>query len=77
MPKVKVGVVVYKEKDEEGNEYYLAIEPLSGAQAQGDTVEEAMEKVKEEVVKMADAWCESELKEAVKAEIVEVEMPEA
>ena len=75
MTKVKVGVVVYKEQDESGV-YYLAVEPLTGAQAQGESVEEAIEKVKEEIVKMGSAWCESELKEAVRAEIVEVEVPE-
>ena len=75
MAKVKVGIVVYKEKSD-GEEYYVAVEPLSGAQAQGDTLEEAIEKVKEEVVKMSSAWCESELREAVDARIVEVDMPE-
>ncbi|ALU11443.1 hypothetical protein EYM_01095 [Ignicoccus islandicus DSM 13165] len=75
MAKVKVGVVVYKESDEEGT-YYLAVEPLSGAQAQGESVEEAIRKVKEEIVKMGSAWCESELKEAVDARVIEVELPE-
>ncbi len=75
MAKVRLGVVIYKEQDEEGT-YYLAVEPLSGAQAQGETPEEALEKVKEEIVKMGSAWCESELKEAVDAKIVEVELPE-
>ncbi|NPA85438.1 MAG: hypothetical protein GXO07_05500 [Crenarchaeota archaeon] len=73
MAKVKVGVVVYKEKDESG-EYYIAVEPLSGAQVQADTPEEAVEKVKEEIKKMGSAWCESELKEAVDARLVEVEV---
>ena len=75
MAKVKLGVVVYKEQDESGT-YYLAVEPLSGAQVQADSVEEAIEKVKEEIVKMGSAWCESELKEAVDARLVEVELPE-
>ena len=75
MAKVKVGVVVYKEQDESGT-YYLAVEPLSGAQAQGDSVEEAIEKVKEEIAKMGSAWCESEFKEAVEAKVLEVEIPE-
>ena len=75
MAKARVGVVVYKESDENG-EYYIAVEPLSGAQAQGESVEEAIEKVKEEIVKMGSAWCESELREAVDARVVEVELPE-
>ena len=75
MAKVKVGVVVYKEKDESG-EYYVAVEPLTGAQVQADTVEEAIEKIKEEVKKMSSAWCESELREAVDARLVEVEVEE-
>ncbi len=75
MAKVKVGVVVYKESDE-GGTYYLAVEPLTGAQAQGESVEEAIEKVKEEIAKMGSAWCESELKEAVETRIVEVDVPE-
>jgi len=32
--------------------------------------------VKEEVVRMSEAWCESEVREAVDAKIVEVELPE-
>ncbi len=75
MAKMKVGVVVYKEKMD-GDEFYVAVEPLSGAQAQGDTVEEALEKVKEEIAKMSSAWCESELREAVDARIIEVDVPE-
>ncbi len=75
MAKMKVGVVVYKEQMD-GDEFYVAVEPLSGAQAQGDTVEEALEKVKEEIAKMSSAWCESELREAVDARIIEVEVPE-
>jgi hypothetical protein len=73
VPKVKVGVVIYKEKDESG-EYYIAVEPLTGAQVQGETPEEALEKIKEEVKKMSSAWCESELREAVDARLVEVEV---
>ncbi|UXD21169.1 hypothetical protein IPA_00815 [Ignicoccus pacificus DSM 13166] len=75
MAKMRLGIVIYKEQDESGT-YYLAIEPLSGAQVQGDTIEEAVEKIKEEIVKMGSAWCESELKEAVDARIIEVELPE-
>ncbi len=75
MPKVKVGVVIYKEKDESG-EYYIAVEPMTGAQVQGDTVEEVLEKIKEEVKKMSSAWCESEMREAIDARLVEVEVEE-
>ena len=76
MAKVKLGVIIYKEKDEEG-EYYIAVEPLSGAQVQADTIEEALEKIKEEVKKMSSAWCESELREAVDARMIEVDLEEA
>ncbi len=72
---MKVGVVVYKEKDESGT-WYIAVEPLSGAQAQGESIEEALKKVQEEIVKMSSAWCESELKEAVDARLIEIEVPE-
>ncbi len=75
MPRVKVGVVVYREKDETGT-WYIAVEPMTGAQAQGETIEEALKKVQEEVVKMSSAWCESEMKEAVDARLIEVEVPE-
>ena len=44
MAKMKLGVVIYKEQDESGT-YYLAIEPLSGAQVQADSIEEAVEKI--------------------------------
>ncbi|HID41121.1 MAG TPA: hypothetical protein EYP33_03080 [Pyrodictium sp.] len=74
--RVKVGIVVYKEVEEDGTAWYLAVEPMSGAQAQGESLEEAIEKVKEEVVRMSEAWCESEVREAVDAKIVEVELPE-
>ncbi|ABU82295.1 type II toxin-antitoxin system HicB family antitoxin [Ignicoccus hospitalis] len=76
MAKVKVGVVIYKEKDESG-EYYIAVEPLSGAQVQGDSVEEVLEKIKDEIKKMSSAWCESELREAVDARLIELELEEA
>ena len=75
MKRVKVGVVVYKEESD-GETWYIAVEPLSGAQAQGQSVEEAIEKVKEEIKKMGDAWCESELREAVDAKLIDVEVPE-
>ncbi|ALL00958.1 hypothetical protein Pyrde_0910 [Pyrodictium delaneyi] len=74
--RVKVGIVVYKEVEEDGTTWYVAVEPMSGAQAQGESLEEAIEKVKEEVVRMSEAWCESEVREAVDAKIVEVELPE-
>ncbi len=73
--RVEVGGDVYREKDENGT-WYVAVEPLTGAQAQGETLEEALERIKEEVVKMSSAWCESELREAVDARLVEVEVPE-
>ncbi len=75
MARVKVGVVIYKEQDETGT-WYIAVEPMSGAQAQGQSVEEALKKVQEEIVKMGSAWCESELREAVDARLIEVEVPE-
>ncbi len=75
MKKVKVGVVIYKEETD-GESWYIAVEPLSGAQAQGQSPEEAVERVKEEIKKMGDAWCESEIREAIDAKLVEVEVPE-
>jgi predicted RNase H-like HicB family nuclease len=74
--KLRVGVVVYRDVEEDGTTWYIAVEPMSGAQAQAESLEEAIEKVKEEIVKMGDAWCESELKEAVDARLVEIELPE-
>ncbi len=75
MKKIKVGVVIYKEESD-GEVWYIAVEPLSGAQAQGQSVEEAIQRLKEEIKKMGDAWCESEVREAVDAKLVEVEVPE-
>ena len=75
MPRVKLGVVIYREKDEIGT-WYIAVEPLSGAQAQGETIEEAIERLREEVRKMSSAWCESEIREAVDARLIEVDLPE-
>jgi predicted RNase H-like HicB family nuclease len=74
--KVKVGVVLYKDVEEDGTTWYIAVEPMSGAQVQAETPEEAIERIKEEIVKMGDAWCESELREAIDARIVEIELPE-
>ncbi len=74
--RVRVGVVVYREVDEDGKEWFVAVEPLTGAQAQGESLEEALERVRGEVVRMQEAWCESELREAVDARLVEVELPE-
>jgi len=74
--KVKVGIVIYKEVDEDGATWYIAVEPTSGAQAQGQSIEEAVERVKEEIARMADAWCESEVREAVDARIIEAELPD-
>ncbi len=74
--KTRIGIIIYRETDEEGNTWYLAIEPLSGAQAQGETLEEAINRIKEEVNKMLSSWCESELKEAIDAKIIEIEIPE-
>jgi len=74
--KLRVGIVVYRDVDEDGTTWYIAVEPMSGAQAQAESLEKAVEKVKEEIVKMGDAWCESELKEAVDARLVEIELPE-
>ena len=76
MPRVKLGVVIYREKDETGT-WYIAVEPMSGAQVQAESIEEAIEKLKEEVRKMSSAWCESEIREAIDARLVEVELPEA
>ena len=73
--KIKAGIVVYKEKYDDEN-WYVAIEPATGAQAQGKTVQEAIEKIKEEIVKMSDAWCESEEREAVDAKLIEITLPE-
>ena len=74
--RIRVGVVVYREVDEDGTTWYVAVEPTSGAQAQGRSIEEAVERVREEIGRMADAWCESELREAVDARIVEAEVPD-
>ena len=77
MPRrLRIGVIVYREKDEEGKDWFIAVEPLSGAQAQGETIEEALQRIGEEVAKMQDAWCESELREAVEAKLLEVELPD-
>lgn len=66
--------MVYEERDETGT-WYIAVEPMSGAQAQGESIEEAIEKLKEEVVKMFSAWCESELRDAIDVKLVEIEVP--
>ncbi len=71
---VKVGVVIYRDIEEDGSVWYVAVEPMTGAQAQGETIEEAISRVKEEVSKMLASWCESELREAVDARIIEVEI---
>ena len=71
---VRVGVVVYRDVEEDGSVWYVAVEPMTGAQAQGGSIEEALSRVGEEVSKMLASWCESELKEAVDARIVEVEV---
>ncbi|BEP17888.1 hypothetical protein PYJP_12400 [Pyrofollis japonicus] len=73
--KVRLGAVIYKEQ-EDGTTWYIAVEPLSGAQAQGETLEEALERLREEVVRMQDAWCEAEIREAIDAKIIEVELPD-
>ncbi len=73
--RIRVGVVVYKEVYD-GEVWYVAVEPSSGAQTQGQSIEEAIERIKEEVVKMSNAWCEGEEREAVDARLVEVELPD-
>ncbi len=73
--KIKAGIVVYKERYDD-EDWYVAIEPATGAQAQGKTIEEAIEKIREEIIKMSDAWCESEEKEAVDAKLIEIVLPE-
>jgi hypothetical protein len=40
------------------------------------SLEEAVERIKEEIAKISDAWCESELKEAVDARLIDAELPE-
>lgn len=70
--KIKLGVVVYKEVEEDGTIWYVAEEPQSGARAQGKSVEEAVSRVVEEIPKMLAGWCESEIREAVDARLVEV-----
>lgn len=74
--KVKVGVIIYKDVEEDGSVWYVAVEPMSGAQAQGETPEEVIERIKEEIIRISEAWCESEMKEAVDARIIEIEMPD-
>ncbi len=74
--KIRLGVILYKEVDEEGNTWYIALEPMSGAQVQGTSREEVINRIKDEISKMLGSWCESELKEAVDAFLVEVELPE-
>jgi predicted RNase H-like HicB family nuclease len=73
--KIRVGVVIYKE-DYNGETWYIAVEPSSGAQVQGRTIEEALRKIHEEIVKMSSAWCEGEEREAVDARVIEVELPD-
>ncbi len=75
--KVKLGIIVYKEVDEDGTVWYVAEEPQSGARAQGESVEEAVRRVIEDIPKMLASWCESEVREAVDARIVEVDVEEA
>lgn len=76
MAKARLGIIIYKEVDEDGTTWYVAMEPMSGAQAQGQSIDEAMARIKEEINRMLSSWCESELKEAVDARIIEVEIPE-
>lgn len=71
---VRVGLVIYRDIEEDGSVWYVAVEPMTGAQAQGVTIEEAISRVKEEVSKMLASWCESELREAIEARIIEVEI---
>ena len=73
--KIKVGVVIYKEESD-GETWYIAVEPLSGVQAQGKSVDEAIERVREEIKKIGDAWCESEVREAIDAKLIGVEAPQ-
>ncbi len=73
--KIRVGVVIYKE-EYDGETWYVAVEPSSGAQVQGQSIEEALEKIRDEIVKMSSAWCEGEEREAVDARILEVELPD-
>lgn len=72
--KVRLGIVVYREVDEDGTTWYVAEEPQSGARAQAEGVEEAIRRVLEEIPKMLSSWCESEVREAVEARIVEVDI---
>ena len=74
--KVRLGIIVYKEVDEDGTVWYVAEEPQSGARAQGESVEEAVQRVLEEIPKMLASWCESEIREAVDARLVEVDVEE-
>ncbi len=72
--KIKLGIIVYKEVDEDGTVWYVAEEPQSGARAQGESIEEAVRRVVEDIPKMLASWCESEVREAVDARIVEVDV---
>ncbi len=74
--KVKLGVVIYREIDEEGNTWYVAVEPMSGAQVQGESREEVLARIRDEINRMLASWCESELKEAVDTALIEVEIPD-
>lgn len=74
--KVRLGIIVYKEVDEDGTTWFVAEEPQSGARAQAENLEEAVKRVTEEIPKMLASWCESEIREAVDARIVEVDVEE-
>ncbi len=75
--RVRLGIIVYKEVDEDGSVWYVAEEPQSGARAQGESVEEAVRRVIEEIPKMLASWCESEVREAVDARLVEVDVEDS
>ncbi len=72
--KVRLGIIVYKEVDEDGSVWYVAEEPKSGARAQGESIEEAVKKVLEEIPRMLASWCESEVREAVDVRLIEVDV---
>ncbi len=72
--KVRLGIIVYKEVGEDGTVWYVAEEPQSGARAQAEDIEGAVKKVLEEIPKMLASWCESEVREAVDARLVEVDV---
>ncbi len=73
--RVKVGVVIYGE-NYDGETWYVVVEPSSGVQVQAQSIDEALEKIREEIAKMNSAWCEGEEREAVDARVIEVELPD-